>query len=106
MFKRIMAATLACVLILGTITIAMADTTRYCPVCDKKTLFCNGCYGVLKRNSAYIQHTVNGHTCNYYEAYYKTKQNCLYCGALYDPNSSHLHKVVHEICATQITCPF
>lgn len=106
MFKRIMAATLVCVLMMSMVTVAMADTFRYCPVCDKNTRFRNGCYGVLKYNTAYIQHTVDGHTCNYYEVYYKTKQNCENCSALYDPNTSHKHKVVHDICGTQYTCPF
>lgn len=106
MFKRIMAAALVCVLMMSMVTVAMADTFRYCPVCDRKIIFRDECSNKLKYNTGYIQHTVDGHTCNYYEAYYKTMQNCAGCGALYDPNTSHKHKVVHDICGTQYTCPF
>lgn len=106
MFKRAVAMLLACVIILCTVTAALADVIRYCPTCNLKTMFRDHCYGILKRNSGHIQHTVNREICNYYEVYYKTRQNCVYCDALYDPNASHKHQEVHDTCGIISTCPF
>lgn len=106
MIKKTMMMTVVCILLICTVSGAIADTIRYCPTCEGRTTFRDGCYDILKRNTAYMQHNVADVICNYYEVYFKTLQNCIGCGNLYDPNLSHKHEVIHEFCMNEYKCPF
>ncbi len=106
MLKKAITMTVVCILLLCTVSGAIADTVRYCPTCEGRTTFRDSCYGILKRNTAYIQHSVAAGICNYYEVYFKTRQNCVVCSNLYDPNLSHKHAEKHELCPNVKSCPF
>lgn len=106
MFKKLLAMMVSCILLLSIVAPASADTVRYCAVCNGRTTFRDSCYGSLKYNTAYMQHPVSSLICNYYKSYFKTQQNCISCGNLYDPNTSHLHEEIHEFCPTEYHCPF
>ena len=108
MFKKIMAAMLVCVLLTCYATSAFAYSIRYCSTCNANKRFYDGCSGIFKDNSAYIQHEVgsDGRVCNYYLKYYKNKQNCVTCGNKYDPNTKHLEAEIHDICGGKARCPF
>lgn len=107
MSKKIVAAMLVCVLLTCYVTSAFAYTIRYCPKCNQDKRYYDGCLNQPSRNSTYIQHDINGMTCNYYLMYYKNKQNCQTCGDEYRPKGSeHLEAEIHSICGGKARCPF
>lgn len=106
MNKKVISVVLVCILTLCTISCASAATSKYCSSCNATTSFYEGCYNVWKYNSEFIKHDVNSTTCNYYYVYYKNKQTCGDCGNVYDPNTSHTHMEIHDICGGKTRCPF
>lgn len=106
MFKKMISWMLLCIALLSITSIAVADTSRYCSLCNERTMFRDGCYGVRKYATESKHHAVGVQDCNYYDEHFKTKQTCTQCGNVYDPSLSHLHLQFHSICNPVFKCPF
>lgn len=93
--KRVIALMLVLGLVLAAVP-ALADTARYCPVCEKTTNWKPACS--LNRSGVSSYGLCGDYpNCNWYSLYRYNGEKCVGCGNMWTLSTDHACKGLHSV---------